>query len=163
MIVEHLIKLTFGINCDQKDHIQRICGMIFKSLDNFLHPLFRGFPIRKFHREPPRFPGASLFDKTYIHGISIRGKNHFHNALNKFSDCFHSCIVLFLNCLSSFCLHPRHALYPFSIEQLHFLGGPPGCGLPDDGCFQDFKERGIIPLHVAFRAFLILVPIAAIL
>ena len=113
MIVEHLIKLTFGINCDQKDHIQRICGMIFKSIDNFLHPLLRGFPIRKFHREPPRFPGASLFDKTDIHGISIRGKNHFHNALNKFSDCFHSCIVLFLNCLSSFCLHPRHALYPF--------------------------------------------------
>ena len=38
----------------------------------------------------------------------------------------------------------------------------PGCGFPADGCFQDFKERGVIPLHVAFRAFLILVPIGAI-
>ena len=64
------------------------------------------------------------------------------------------------------CRNPANILVtPFilSIEQLHFLEGSPGCGLPDDGCFQDFKERGIIPLHVAFRAFLILVPIGAIL
>ena len=157
MIVEHLIKLTFGINCDQKDHIQRICGMIFKSIDNFLHPLFRGFPIRKFHREPPRFPSVSLLKKTDIYYISIRGKDHFRNALKKNSDCFHSCIV--------FCRFANILVTPFilSIEQLHFLEGSPGCGLPDDGCFQDFKERGIIPLHVAFRAFLILVPIGAIL
>ena len=60
------------------------------------------------------------------------------------------------------CLHPRHALYPF-YRTYHFLEGMPGCGFPADGCFQDFKERGFIPLHVAFRAFLILVSNADIL
>ena len=162
MIVEHLIKLTFGINCDQKDHIQRICGMIFKSLDNFCIHCFAAFRFENFTENhlDSQVPLCLIRQTSTVYpsGVKIIFTMRSINFLIAFI------VVLF--CFWIICRRFAYILVtPFilSIEQLHFLEGPPGCGLPDDGCFQDFKERGIIPLHVAFRAFLILVPIAAIL